>query len=84
MSLLQRTLSKMKNSGSGPKKAVSPMPDGLQVGLGALGHRARVAVVGLPVAGLEDVAGQDQRRVFAVNGSMLAVDGPASAPCRRR
>ena len=37
---------------------------GLQVGLGALGQRARVALVGLAVARLDDVAAQHQRRLF--------------------
>ena len=37
---------------------------GLHVGLGALGQRARVALVGLAVAGLDHVAGQEQRRLF--------------------
>ncbi len=36
----------------------------LEVGLGALGQRARVALVGLAVARLEHVAGQEQRRLF--------------------
>ena len=36
----------------------------LHVGLGALGQRARVAFVGLAVGGVDDVAGQDQRRLF--------------------
>jgi hypothetical protein len=37
---------------------------GLHVGLGALGQRTRVALVGLAIAGLDDVAGQDQRGFF--------------------
>jgi hypothetical protein len=36
---------------------------GLQVGLGALGHAARVARIGLHGRRVQDVAGQDQRRV---------------------
>ncbi len=37
---------------------------GLHVGLGALGQRTRIALVGLAIARLDDVAGQDQRRLF--------------------
>ena len=37
---------------------------GLHVGLGALGQRARVALVGLAVARLDHVAGQQQRRLL--------------------
>ena len=47
MSAPQRMSSKMKNSFSGPKYAVSAMPVRLQVGLGALGERTRVALVAL-------------------------------------
>ncbi|MDH6595247.1 hypothetical protein M2165_005136 [Variovorax sp. TBS-050B] len=36
----------------------------LHVGLGALGERTRVALVGLAVGGVDHVAGQDQRRFF--------------------
>jgi hypothetical protein len=36
----------------------------LHVGLGALGQRARVALVGLAVARLDDVAAQEQRRLL--------------------
>mmetsp|Transcript_36595 Transcript_36595/g.84874 ORF Transcript_36595/g.84874 Transcript_36595/m.84874 type:complete len:214 (-) Transcript_36595:4688-5329(-) len=37
---------------------------GLQIGLGALGQRARVALIRLAVGGVDHVAGQDQRRLF--------------------
>ena len=37
---------------------------GLEVGLGALGDRARIAVVGLAVAGLDHVAAHEQRGLF--------------------
>jgi hypothetical protein len=36
----------------------------LHVGLGALGQRARIALVGLAVGRVDHVAGQDQRRLF--------------------
>ena len=38
---------------------------GLQVGFGALGQRARIAVIALQVRRFDHVAGQDQRRLFA-------------------
>ena len=47
---------------------------GLQVGLGALGDRARVAVVALAVGRLDHVALR-MSVVSSVNGSMLAVFG---------
>jgi len=48
--------------GLGPEVGGVADAAGLQVGLGALGERARVAIVGLAVPGLEHVAAQDQRR----------------------
>ncbi len=53
----------MKNSGSGPKYAVSPRPRRLEIRLGALGERARVAVVALAVGRLDHVAGDVERRL---------------------
>eukprot|EP00042_Codosiga_hollandica_P061003 m.922406 g.922406 ORF g.922406 m.922406 type:complete len:463 (+) comp98226_c0_seq1:811-2199(+) len=37
---------------------------GLEISLGALGQRTRIALVGLAVGGVDHVAGQDQRRLF--------------------
>ena len=63
MSDLNLTWSKMKNSGSGPRNGVTDT-GGLEEFLGALGDGARVAVVALHGARLDDVADQDQGRLF--------------------
>ncbi len=47
-----------------PEEGRVAQAGGLEVGLGALGDRARVAVVGLAVARLEHVARQEQRGLF--------------------
>ena len=72
MSAPQRTSSRMKNSASGPKYAVSATPVLLRVGLGTLGERARAALVALHGGGLDDVAAQVEGR-SSKNGSMTAV-----------
>ncbi len=52
----------------------------LEVGLGALGERARIALVALAVRRLDHVAGESSV-VSSMNGSMYAVPDRASAAC---
>ena len=60
---LEADESKMKNSASGPKYAVSAMPVDLQVGARALARGSRgSAAVGLARDRIDDVADQRQRR----------------------
>ena len=56
---------------------------GLQVRLGALGERARVALVALAVGRLDDVAGDVERRLVDERVEDRASTGRASAACRR-
>ena len=72
----------MKNSGSGPKYAVSPMPDGLEIRLGALGKRARIAFVALAVGRLDHVAGDEQRGLVHERIDVRRSRDRASAACR--
>ena len=58
MSTLQRTSSRTKNSGSGTEVGGIGDTGGGEVGLGALGHRARVTLVTFHGGRLEDVAAQ--------------------------
>ena len=55
----------------------------LQVGLGALGERARVALVGLAVARLEHVAASGTASALRRTGRCWRCSGRASAACRR-
>ena len=61
----------MKNSASGPKKTVSPTPVCLQVGLGLLGDRARVALVELAGARARGRRRTRPASVCAKNGSIV-------------
>ena len=57
-------LSKTKKLGLGTEVGGVAQAGALHVGLGALGQRTRVALVGLAVGRVDHVAGQDQRGFF--------------------
>src|SRR5690349_17065883 len=74
MSTFHWTWSKMKNSGSGPKKAASPMPDDFRYASARLASERGSRSYGLPSPGSR--TSHDSSSVgSSKNGSMLAVFG---------